>query len=158
MMLYSTMEAPMVEGGLNNPSLVSRVYACDLKFLSDLVMGDQSLPWKKWTWMDLKMASSSSCAGTYQGLNPFLQQAYTMPSLLQDRVSQAFSTARKFGLDMTSAAPSIMARRGARLLNHPAVPRPHSSMMSKLVKLQKMGMRMVGQLYAPPLFHLGEQA
>jgi len=149
-MSYRTMEAPLVEGGLNNPSLVSRVYACDLKFLSDLVMGDQSTPWKKWTWMDLKMASSSSCAGKYQGLNPFLQQAYTKPSLLQGRVSQAFSTARRFGLDMTSTAPSIAAWCGARLLNHPALPRPHSSMVSKIVRLQKLGIQTVAHLYTPP--------
>jgi len=149
-MSYGTMEAPLVEGGLNNPSLISRVYACDLKFLSDLVTGDQSTPWKKWTWMDLRMASSSSRAGKYHGLNPFLQWAYTRPSLLQDRVSKAFSTARRFGLDMTSAAPSIATRRGARLLNHPAVPKPHSSMVPKIVKLRELGIRTVAHLYTPP--------
>jgi len=110
-MSYGTLEVPLAEGGLNNPSLLSRKHAVDLKFLSDLVTGDQAVPWKKWTWMDLKMASSSSRAGTYGGLNPFLQRAYTMPTLLQDRVSQAFTTARLFGLDMTSVAPSLAARQ-----------------------------------------------
>jgi len=149
-MSYRTLEAPLAEGGLNNPSLISRAYACNLKFLSDLVTGDQSTPWKKWTWMDLKMVSSSSRAGKYQGLNPFVQLAYTRPSLLQDRVSQAFSTARRFGLDMASAAPSIVVQRGTRILNHPALPRPHSSVVSKIIDLQVLGIRTVGQLYTPP--------
>ena len=153
-MSYDTLEAPLVEGGLNNPSLVTRKYACDLKFLSDLVTGDQTTPWKKWTWMDLKMASSSSWAGKYQGLNPFLQLAYTMPSLLQDRVSQAFMTARKFGLDLACSAPSIAARHGARLLNHPALPRPHSSVVSKIDRLGGMGIWTVTHLYLPPPFPL----
>jgi len=109
-MSYGTLEAPLEEGGLNNPSLLTRKYATDLKFFSDLVTGDQTVPWKKWTWMDLKMASTSSRAGTYGGMNPFLQQAYTKPTLLQSRVSQAFTTARRFGLDMTSSAPSMAAR------------------------------------------------
>jgi len=108
-MSYTTLEVPLVEGGLNTPSLTTRKYTCDLKFLSDLVMGDQSIPWKKWTWMDLKLASSTSRASTYNGLNPFVQLAYTKPSLLQDRVLQAFTTARKFGLDLACSAPSLPA-------------------------------------------------
>ena len=136
-MSYKTLEAPLAEGGINNPSLITRKYAVDLKFFSDLVTGDQTVSWKKWTWMDLKMASSSSRAGTYGGLNPLIQQAYTMPSLLQDRVSQAFTTVRLFGLDLASSAPSLAARRQAQLLNHPALgalgpyhihPRPRPSL------------------------------
>jgi len=153
-MSYSTLEVPLAEGGINSPSLIMRKYATDLKFLSDLVTGDQVTPWKKWTWMDLKMASSSSCAGTYNGLNPFLQRAYTKPTLLQDRVSQAFTTARRFGLDMTSSAPSIAARRGARILNHPALPRPSSHTFKKILGLQDIGISTVAQLYAPPLVPL----
>ena len=38
-MSYDTLEFPMDEGGLGCPSLRTRKYACDLKFLSDLVMG-----------------------------------------------------------------------------------------------------------------------
>jgi len=59
-MSYKTLEAPLVEGGINSPSLITRKYTVDLKFFSDLITGDQTVPWKKWTWMDLKMASSSS--------------------------------------------------------------------------------------------------
>ena len=149
-MAYKTLEAPLAEGGLNTPSLATRKMATDLKFLSDLVTGDQTVPWKQWTWMDLKMASTSSRAGTYGGLNPFLQQAHTMPSLLQSRVSQAFLTARKFGLDMVCAAPSIAARMGVPVLNHPALPRPGSQRFKKLLGLRDNGVREVVHLYAPP--------
>jgi len=149
-MAYRTLEAPLAEGGLNTPSLTAQKMAADLKFLSDLVTGDQGVPWKQWTWMDLKMASTSSRAGTYGGLNPFLQQAYTMPSLLQGRVSQAFMTARKFGLDMVCAAPSLAARMNAPILNHPALPRPGSQRFGKLLSLRANGVREVVHLYAPP--------
>jgi len=149
-MAYRTLEAPLAEGGLNTPSLATRKMAADLKFLSDLVTGDQRVPWKQWTWMDLKLASNSSRAGTHGGLNPFLQQAYTMPSLLQGRVSQAFMTARKFGLDMVCAAPSNTARMGVPILNHPALPRPGSQRFKKLLGLGDSGVRKVIHLYAPP--------
>jgi len=149
-MAYNTLEASLEEGGLNNPSLTTRKYAADLKFLSDLVTGDQQVPWKQWTWMDLKMVSFTSRAGTYEGMNPFLQQAYTKPSLLQDWVSQAFLTARRFGIDLACAAPSLEARMGAPVLNHPAVPRPSSQRFLKLLKLRKIGVKKVVHLYAPP--------
>ena len=149
-MAYNTLEAPLTEGGLNSPSLLTRKYAVDLKFLGDLVTGDQRVPWKQWTWMDLKMASCTSRAGTYSGLNPFLQQAYTKPSLLQDRVSQAFLTARKFGVDLACAVPSLKARMGAHILNHPATQRPSSQRFLKLLKLDQKGVKKVVHLYAPP--------
>ena len=149
-MAYNTLEAPLEEGGLNTPSLASRKMAVDLKFLSDLVTGDQNVPWKQWVWMDLKMASTSSRAGAYRGINPFIQQSYTTPSLLQDRVAQAFLTARKFGLDMVCAAPSTAARMGAPILNHPALPRPGSQRFGKLLALRANGVHKVVHLYAPP--------
>jgi len=149
-MAYKTLEAPLAEGGLGTPSLATRKMAADLKFLSDLITRDQKVPWKQWTWMDLKMASASSRAGTHGGLNPFLQQAYTKPSLLQSRVSQAFLTARKFGLDMVCAAPSPAARMGAPILNHPALPRPGSQRFGKLLDLNSIGVRKVIHLYALP--------
>ena len=149
-MAYKTLEAPLAEGGLNTPSLATRKMAADLKFLSDLITGDQKVPWRQWTWMDLKMASSSSRAGTHGGLNPFLQQAYTKPSLLQGRVSQAFLTARKFGLDLVCAAPSTAARMNAPILNHPALPRPSSQRFGKLLDLKRIGVSKVVHLYAPP--------
>jgi len=147
---YHTLEAPYMEGGLNTPSLVSRKHAIDLKFLSDLATGDQRMPWKQWVWMDLKMASATSRKGVYSGLNPFVQQAYTMPSLLQDRLSQAFMTARHFGLDPTCAAPSMVARMKAPLIGHPALPKAGSQRFLKLKQLSKQGVKRVGQLYQPP--------
>jgi len=149
-MAYNTLETPLEEGGLNTPSLTTRKYAVDLKFLSDLVTGSQRVPWKRWTWMDLKMATTSSRAGKYNGLNPFLQQAYTMPSLLQDRVSQAFMTARRFGIDLACATPSLRARMGTPILNHPAIPGPGSQRFLKLLDLGKAGVKKVIHLYAPP--------
>jgi len=149
-MAYQTLEAPLAEGGLNTPSLATHKMAADLKFLSDLVTGDQKVPWKQWTWMDLKMASASSRAGTHGGINPFLQQAYTMPSLLQGRVSQVFLTARKLGLDLVCAAPSSAARMGVPVLNHPALPRPGSQRFKKLLGLRAHSMSKVVHLYTPP--------
>jgi len=149
-MAYNTLEASLEEGGLNTPSLITRKFAADLKFLSDLVTGDQQVPWKQWTWMDLKMASTSSRAGMYSGMNPFLQQAYTMPSLLQDRVSQAFQTARRFGIDLACTVPSLKARMGAPVLNHPAIPGPGSQCFLKLLELWRAGVKRVVHLYAPP--------
>ena len=149
-MAYRTLEAPLAEGGMNSPSLITRKYAADLKFLSDLVTGNQRVPWKQWTWMDLKLASFTSRAGTYSGLNPFIQQAYTKPSLLQGRVSQAFLTARRFGLNMECATPSLEARMRAPLLNHPALPRPSSHRFLKVLKLGGIRVTKVVHLYAPP--------
>jgi len=100
--------------------------------------------------MDLKMASFSSRVGMYDGMNPFLQQAYTKPSLLQDRVSQAFMTARKFGIDLACVTPSLQARMKAPMLNHPAIPRPSSQRFLKLLKLQEIRVKKVIHLYAPP--------
>ena len=149
-MAFRTLEAPLEEGGLKSPSLTTRKYATDLKFLSDLITGDQQVPWKVWTWMDLKMASFTSRAGTYDGLNPFIQQAYTKPSLLQDRVSQAFLTTRRFGVDLACATPSLRARMQAPVLNHPALPRPSSQRFLKILGLREIGVSRVIHLYAPP--------
>jgi len=69
---------------------------------------------------------------------------------LQSRVSQAFLTARKFGLDVVCAAPSLVARMGAPILNHPALSRPGSQRFGKLLGLRTNGVRKVVHLYAPP--------
>jgi len=124
---YSALEAPLAEGGLNCPSLLTRKYAYDLRFLSHLVSGPQSVPWKAWTWKDLSMATFSNTHLENPGLNPFTQLAFTKVSLLEARVSQAFRTARIFGLDMDSCAPSRCARRDAPLLWHPALPGSRSA-------------------------------
>jgi len=150
-MAYNTLEAPLVEGGLNAPSLIARKHATDLKFLSDLVTGDQSAPWKQWTWMDLKMATSSSRKGMYCGLNPFLQRGYMMPMLLQDRVSQAFMTARRFGSDLACTMPSMAARMKTPIIGHLALPTHGSQRLLKLLQLAERKVTKVHHLYDPPL-------
>jgi len=73
-----------------------------------------------------------------------------MPTLLQDRVSQAFMTARRFRLDLTCAVPSMAARSNAVILNHPALPRPGSQSFIKLMELREIGVTKVKHLYTPP--------
>ena len=124
---YNTLEAPLDEGGLNCPSLFTRKRAYDLRFLSHLVSSPRSTPWKAWTWKDLSMATFSNTHLENPGLNPFLQLAFTKVSLLEPRVAQAFKTARHFGLDLDSCAPSWEARNSAPLLWHPALPGSRSA-------------------------------
>jgi len=121
-MAYQTLDAPVEEGGLNCPSLTVRQKACDLRFLSELVSGPQGVPWKRWVWKDIKLASFTCVTGKESGLNPFLQRAHVKPSLLQDRVRQALLTAREVGLDLSCAAPSQAAKSKALARYHPAVP------------------------------------
>jgi len=124
---YDTLEAPLNEGGLNCPSLVTRKHAYDLRFLSHLVSGPRHTLWKAWTWKDLSMATFSNTHLENPGLNPFLQLAFTKVSLLEPRVAQAFKTAWQFGLDLDSCAPSWKARNNAPLLWHPALPSSRSA-------------------------------
>jgi len=124
---YDTLEAPLNEGGLNCPSLVTRKRAYDLRFLSHLVSGSRQAPWQIWTWKDLSLATFSNTHLENSGLNPFLQLAFTKVSLLEPRVAQAFRTARQFGLDLDSCAPSWEARNNAPLLWHPALPGSRSA-------------------------------
>ena len=124
---YGALEAPLSEGGLNCPSLITRKRAYDLRFLSHLVGGPQFTPWKVWTWKDLSMATFSNNHLGNPGLNPFTQLAYTKVSLLEPRVAQAFKTARTIGLDLVSCAPSRNARLDAPLLWHPALPGSRSA-------------------------------
>jgi len=124
---YDTLEAPLCEGGLNCQSLVTRKHAYDLRFLSHLISGSGSAPWQAWTWKDLSMATFSNTHLENPGLNPFLQLAFTKVSLLEPRVAQAFKTARQFGLDLDSCAPSWDARNSAPLLWHPVLPGSRSA-------------------------------
>jgi len=143
-MAYLTLDAPVEEGGLNCPSLTVRQKACDLRFLSELISGPQGVPWKKWVWKDIKLASFTCVTGKESGLNPFLQRAHVKPSLLQDRVRQAFLTAREVGLDLSCAAPSQAARNKAMARYHPAVP----SVASRNSRgLSALGIRTVGDVF-----------
>jgi len=149
-MAYRTLEVPLAEGGLNCPSLRSRKRACDLKFLSELITGPQLVPWKQWTWKDIKLASFSSASSDASGLNPFLQNAHVKPSLLQDRVRQAFLSAQQVGLDLVCAAPSLDARRKVPAIFHPAIPR-NAFVMKKMSILRGLGVRDMGDVFSPPV-------
>ena len=51
---YSSLAAPLELGGANCPSLATRKQAYDLKYLSDIISGNQSEPWIMWSIMDIK--------------------------------------------------------------------------------------------------------
>ena len=147
-MAYRTLEAPVEEGSLNCPSLATRQRACDLRFLSELVTGPQSMPWKRWVWKDLTMASFTSDRSKSSGLNPFIQRAHVKPSLLQDRLRQAFLTARDVGLDLSCAAPSHAARSKALAPYHPAVHDVTSRNNRDLRSdMRAQGLRTVGDVF-----------
>jgi len=149
-MAYRTLEVPLAEGGLNCPSLRSRKKACDLKFISELITGPQLVPWKQWTWKDIKLASFSSASSDTSGLNPFVQNAHVKPSLLQDRVRQAFLSAQQVGLDLVCAAPSLEARRKAPAVFHPAIPK-NAFVTKKMSILRGLGIRNMGDVFSPPV-------
>jgi len=121
-MPFDTLAAPLKEGGLNCPSLLHRKEAYDLRFLSHLISGPQRVLWKEWTWAGLRMASSTNKSAEITGLNPFLQRAYTRPSVLEPRLRQAFMTVKKYGLDLRCQAPPLNVRRTMPAFYHPATP------------------------------------
>jgi len=147
-MAYRTLEVPLMEGGLNCPSLRSRKKASDLKFLSDLISGPQRVPWKQWTWQDIRLASFSSASTDLTGLNPFTQRAHIKPALLQDRVRQAFLTAQQVGLDLACAVPSLAAREHAPAIFHPVVPK--NAVLKKVSVLKALGVRTMKDIFLPP--------
>jgi len=121
-MPFDTLAAPLEEGRLGCPSLIHRKEAFDLRFLSQLISGPQRLPWKEWTWAGLCAATSTSNTASIVGLNPFLQRAYTRPSVLEARLWQAFLMAKKYGLDLRCQAPPLNVRRAMPVFYHLAVP------------------------------------
>jgi len=121
-MPFSILEAPLEEGGLGCPSLAHRKEAYDLRFLSQLISGPQRPPWKAWAWANLRAATSTNNKADIVGLNPFLQRAYTKPTLLEARLRQAFLTAKKYGLDLRCQAPPLAVRRAMPAFYHPATP------------------------------------
>ncbi len=77
---YRLLESPLSVGGLNCPSLTSRALAYDAKFMSDLISGPASTPWRAWTFADLDLASvfnSSTKKRDFPGrFNPLLQSCH----------------------------------------------------------------------------------
>ena len=132
-MAYLQMEAPLALGGVNCPSLLTKKRAYDLKFLGDLISGDASVPWKKWTMKMLLDSTSRDASGSGPRLHPFLQLAHTGVSSLHERVKAAFATARFVGIDVDCCFPSRAARLDMPWYMHPAVPRAVFRGLSHLV-------------------------
>jgi len=147
LMPYASLESPIREGGLGCPSFRSRKMAYDLRFLSQLITGPQKPLWKRWVWADLKSASSSTRKGDIGGLNPLTQRSHTKVSLLSDRLCQAFTTARKVGLDLECKFPSQAARNGAPATYHAAISKQSSRNGGCL---KSHGVRNMGSLFSPP--------
>jgi len=133
-MPFDALEVPLEEGGLGCPSLFHRKEAYDLRFLSHLISGPQRPLWKVWTWAGLRAATSTSNTANIVGLNPFLQQAYTRPTVLEARLRQAFMTAKKYGLDLRCQAPPLNVRRAMPAFYHPATPLQSSRHGSRCLK------------------------
>ena len=121
-MAYLQLEAPLALGGINCPSLITKKRAYDLKFLGDLISGDSSVPWKKWTMKMILDSTSRDASGAGPRLHPFLQLSHTGVSSLHERVRAAFATARFVGIDVDCCFPSRAARLDMPWYMHPAVP------------------------------------
>ena len=132
-MAYLQLEAPLALGGVNCPSLLTKKRAYDLKFLGDLISGDSSVPWKKWTMRMLLDSTSRDASGSGPRLHPFLQLSHTGVSSLHERVRAAFATARFVGVDIDCCFPSRAARLDMPWYLHPAVPRAIYRGLSPLV-------------------------
>ena len=132
-MTYNQLEAPLALGGVNCPSLITKKRAYDLKFLGDLISGDSSIPWKRWTLRMLLDSTSRDASGSGPRLHPFLQLSHTGVSSLHERVKSAFATARFVGIDVDCCFPSRAARLDMPWYMHPAVPRSVYRGLSHLV-------------------------
>jgi hypothetical protein len=71
-MPYSSLTSPVQMGGVDCPPLALRTEAWNLKFLADLLSGDQTVLWKLWTMNDLELASQPSVSNKKVYTNPFL--------------------------------------------------------------------------------------
>ena len=132
-MAFVQLEAPLALGGVNCPSLLTKKRAYDLKFLGDLISGDPSIPWKRWTLKMLLDSTSRDASGSGPRLHPFLQLSHTGVSSLHERVKSAFATARFVGIDVDCCFPSRAARLDMPWYMHPAVPRSVYRGLSHLV-------------------------
>ena len=132
-MAYAQLEAPLALGGANCPSLLTKKRAYDLKFLGDLISGDSSIPWKKWTMKMFLDSTSRDASGSGPRLHPFLQLSHTGVSSLHERVKSAFASARFVGIDVDCCFPSRAARLDMPWYMHPAVPRSVYRGLSQLV-------------------------
>src|SRR5258706_5012069 len=120
---YQLLESPLSKGGLNCPSLISQALAYDAKFMSDLISGPASAPWRAWTFADLDLASvfnSSSRKRDFPGsLNPLLQSCHCRFTQLHPRVSAAWKSIRRLRYDIRCSFPS-----GAAVMDMPSILHP----------------------------------
>ena len=144
---YSFLEAPLVAGGLNCPSLITRRTALDLKFLSDLISGPQSAPWRRWSMFELRLASvSSRSSASGPSLDPLKQCCFTLYTLLNPRLRSAYHSAASVGVDVLCAFPSADASLRLPLLNHPGLP---TGFARNHACLRSHGIRVTRDLYRP---------
>ena len=144
---YSILEHPIQEGGLDCPSLRSRVLAYDAKFFSDLISGDQLTTWKVWTMADLDQASvfnSSSKKEDFPGkLNPLLQSCHCRYTMLEPRVRDAWKSLRDLRYDVRCSFPSERAILDMPSVLHPSRRTYH---LSKLKCIVNTGRLTIGDL------------
>ena len=156
---YWMLAPPLSEGGLNFPSLKHRKEAYDLKFLGDLTQGDQTVPWKTWTYTDLRQASTArpstkwpnrmrtpANCDVHRNLNPILQRTHTKYGDLEPRVRHAIMAARRARVNIKSCAPSARAQSSAPADYHHALSR--TTVQSNL---EVRGITTVGELVRPVL-------
>ena len=121
---YHILEPPLRDGGLNCPSLKSRVLAYDAKFFSDLISGDRHTAWKVWTMADLDQASvfnSSSKKKAFPGrMNPLLQSCHCRYTMLEPRVRDAWRSLRSLHYDVRCSFPSEQAVLDMPSVLHPS--------------------------------------
>ena len=162
---YSYLEAPLVDGGLNCPSLITRKAAYDLKSLGDLVSSPQDTPWKVRTTKDLTRStqhspnkgtpSSATRDWTAFGmsqlgykLHPLLQKGHTQDAGLSPHLHSALHSACLVSVDTHCAFPSLAARFSYPILNHPGIPLQCSRNYHKL--LSSRSISSVGDLVSRP--------
>src|SRR5258706_688165 len=144
---YRLLESPLSVGGLNCPSLLSRSLAYDAKFISDLISGPASAPWRAWTFADLALASvfnsSSKKLAFPRPFNPLLQSCHCRFTMLQPRVQAAWKSIRRLRYDVRCSFPSAAA-----VLDMPSVLHPSRRLynLAKLTCLVSTGLLTVGDL------------
>ena len=144
---YSLLEAPLVSGGLNCPSLTTRKLAYDAKFISDLISRPADTPWRAWTFADLDHASvfhlSAKADAFPRPFNPLLQSCHCRYTLLEPRVRAAWASVRSLRYDIRCAFPSRAAVLDMPSILHPSRRLYH---LSKLKCLVSTGLTTVGHL------------
>ncbi len=150
---YKLLESPLSVGGLNCPSLISCALVYDAKFMSDLISGPASTPWRAWTFADLDLASifnSSSKKRDFPGpFNPLLQSCHCRFTQLQPRVQAAWKSIQRLHYDIRCSFPS-----NAAVMDMPSILHPSRKLynLAKLKCLASTGLLTVYHLVNHPRF------